>query len=158
MIIRTMNDKDKPELMLLLQDTPEFTPAEVELADEVVSDYLADPAGSGYFALVAEENNHIIGFVCYGPTPITEGTWDMYWLAVDHNQQGKGIGRQLMAAAEDKIKAAGGRLIVLETSSKPGYEKTNRFYLYIGYKEAARIKDYYMIGDDLVIYEKRFSR
>ena len=157
MNIRPMTRKDKSAVLSILQNTPEFTPAEVVLADEVISDYLFNPTESGYFILVAEIDSAIGGYVCYGPTPITEGTWDIYWIAVDHNIQGQGIGRQLMAASEEKIKEAGGRLILVETSSKPGYEKTNLFYQRVGYKEAARIIDFYCIGDDQIIYEKRFK-
>jgi ribosomal protein S18 acetylase RimI-like enzyme len=157
MKIRPMTRKDKAVIMRILQNTPEFTPAEVVLADEVIDSYLFNPTTSGYFILVAEAEEGVAGYVCYGPTPITEGTWDLYWIAVDHNIQGRGIGRVLMEAAEEKIKQAKGRLAILETSSKPGYEKTNLFYQRIGYKEAARIKDFYAIGDDQVIYEKRFQ-
>jgi ribosomal protein S18 acetylase RimI-like enzyme len=154
--IRPMTKKDKAAVMRILKNTPEFTPAEVVLADEVIDSYLFNPQESGYFILVAEVDSTIAGYVCYGPTPITEGTWDLYWIAVDHNVQGQGVGRKLMDAAEEKIKQAKGRLVIVETSSKPGYEKTNLFYQRIGYKETARIKDFYMIGDDQIIYEKRF--
>ena len=157
MNIRSMTSKDKSALGSILQHTPEFTPAEVVLADEVISDYLFNPTESGYFILVAEIDSSIRGYICYGPTPITEGTWDIYWLAVDPGTQGQGIGRKLMQAAEEKIHKARGRLILVETSSKPGYEKTNLFYQRVGYKEAGRIIDFYAIGDDQVIYEKRFT-
>ncbi len=156
MNIRSMTPKDKSSIMRILQNTPEFTPAEVVLADEVISEYLFNPTESGYFILVAEINSSIAGYVCYGPTPITEGTWDIYWIAVDHNTQGQGVGKKLMEAAEGKIKQAQGRLILVETSSKPGYEKTNLFYQRIGYKETCRIVDFYAVGDDQIIYEKRF--
>ncbi|HEX7475538.1 MAG TPA: GNAT family N-acetyltransferase [Dehalococcoidales bacterium] len=156
MVIRPMNGKDKNAIMRILKNTPEFMPAEVVLADEVIDSYLFNPAESGYFILVSEVDSKVAGYVCYGPTPITEDTWDLYWIAVDHEIQGQGIGRRLMGAAENEIKRQKGRLILLETSSKPGYEKTNLFYLHLDYKETARIKDFYMIGDDQVIYEKRF--
>ena len=152
-----MTPDDNPAVTRILKNTPEFTPAEVVLADEVISDYLLNPAESGYSILVFEMVSRVAGYVCYGPTPITEGTWDIYWIAVDHNIQGKGIGRQLMDAAETNIKNAGGRLVLVETSSKPGYEKTNLFYQRIGYTEVCRIKDFYMIGDDQITYEKRFT-
>lgn len=157
MNIRSMTSKDKSGVIRILQNTPEFTPAEVVLADEVISDYLFNPAESGYFILVAEVDSSVAGYICYGPTPITEGTWDIYWIAVDHNIQGQGIGRKLMEAVEEKIKEAEGRLILIETSSKPGYEKTNLFYQRAGYKEACRIIEFYAIGDDQIIYEKRFK-
>jgi GNAT superfamily N-acetyltransferase len=152
-----MTSKDNSAVARILKNTPEFTPAEVVLADEVISDYLFNPTESGYFILVFELDSKVAGYVCYGPTPITEGTWDLYWIAVDHTIQGKGIGRRLMEAAEKNIKKAGGRLIIVETSSKPGYEKTNLFYQRIGYTEVCRIKDFYMIGDDQITYEKRFT-
>jgi ribosomal protein S18 acetylase RimI-like enzyme len=157
MKIRPMTSKDKSSVMSILKDTPEFTPAEVVLADEVISDYLFNPTESGYFILVSEMDSTIAGYVCYGPTPITESTWDIYWIAVDHYIQGKGIGRQLMEAAEENIKKAKGKLVLVETSSKPGYEKTNLFYQCLGYIEVCRIKDFYAVGDDQITYEKRFS-
>jgi ribosomal protein S18 acetylase RimI-like enzyme len=157
MNIRTMTSSDKTAIMRILQNTPEFTPAEVVLAEEVISDYLSDPTDSGYSILVAEVDSSVAGYICYGPTPITEGTWDIYWIAVDCNIQGQGLGRKLMEAAERKIMRAKGRLILVETSSKPGYEKTNLFYQRVGYKEACRIMEFYAIGDDQIIYEKRFK-
>lgn len=157
MIIRPMITEDKPYIMHILEDTPEFNLSEVALADEVVDAYLTDPVDSGYFVLVAEIDLKIAGYVCYGPTPITEGTWDIYWIAVNRDIQGRGVGRRLMREAEAKIKQAEGRLILVETSSKPGYEKTNAFYQHIGYSESCRIKDFYAIGDDQIVYEKRFT-
>jgi ribosomal protein S18 acetylase RimI-like enzyme len=156
MIIRPMTSKDKTAVMFILKNTPEFTPAEVVLADEVIDSYLFNPDESGYFILVSEVDSKVVGYVCYGPTPITEGTWDLYWIAVNHEIQGQGVGRNLMKSAENEIRRQKGRLIIVETSSKPGYEKTNLFYQRLDYKEAARIKDFYMIGDDQIIYEKRF--
>jgi ribosomal protein S18 acetylase RimI-like enzyme len=157
MNIRPLTSKDRTAVIQILEDTPEFTPAEVALACELLDAYLDDPPGSGYYHLVAEEGGKVAGYVCYGPAPITEGTWDIYWIAVDRNIQGKGIGRELMAAAEKEIIQAAGRLILVETSSKAGYEKTNLFYQRLGYQEVCRITDFYMIGDDKIVYEKRFS-
>ena len=155
MNIRPMISKDKSVLGQILRNIPEFTAAEVALAEEVISDYLSNLQESGYFILVAEKENTIIGYICFGPTPITEGTWDIYWIAVDRDIQGQGLGKELMKAAEEEIKKAKGRLILVETSSKTGYEKTNIFYQRAGYKEACRIRDFYAIGDDQIIYEKR---
>jgi ribosomal protein S18 acetylase RimI-like enzyme len=157
MDIRPLTAWDRTAVIQILENTPEFTPDEVALACELIDVYLDDPPGSGYWHLVAETEGQIAGYVCYGPTPITDGTWDIYWIAVDSSIQGKGIGRQLMAAAEENIIREGGRLILVETSSKPGYEKTNLFYQRLGYREACRIIDFYMIGDDKIIYEKRFT-
>jgi GNAT superfamily N-acetyltransferase len=143
--------------MTLLRGLREFKPAEVVVAEEVIDSYLADPAGSGFNTLVAEADSVISGYICYGPTPLTEGTWDVYWMAVAAGEQGKGIGGTLLAYAEDKIKEAGGRLIFIETSSQPGYEKTRRFYLKHGYEATCRLPDFYAPGDDKLILQKRLK-
>ncbi|NQT31656.1 MAG: GNAT family N-acetyltransferase [Deltaproteobacteria bacterium] len=153
-----MAKKDKPALMALLRGLPEFKPAEVVVAEEVIDSYLADPAGSGFNTLVAEADSVITGYISYGPTPLTEGTWDVYWMAVLVPEQGKGVGGALLAYAEDRIKEAGGRLIIIETSSQPGYEKTRRFYLNHGYETIAHLPDFYAPGDDKLILQKRLER
>jgi ribosomal protein S18 acetylase RimI-like enzyme len=142
--------------MDILYDTPEFNPMDLATAIEVIEDYLEDTENSGYYTLIAEIDSKVAGYVCYGRNNMTESTWDIYWVAVAPNIQGKGIGRQLMTSAENNIQAAGGKLIILETSSTPIYDKTNRFHLSLGYKVDCRIKDFYAPGDDQIIYEKRF--
>lgn len=152
---RPMTGGDKAAIMPMLGNTPEFKPSEVIVAGEVLDSYLDDPAGSGYQVLVAEAGAVVVGYICYGLAPLTEGTWDIYWLAVAPRQQRQGIGRRLLAAAEDKIKEAQGRLILIETSSLPGYERTRRFYQSQGYAVVGQIADFYAPGDDEVIFQKR---
>jgi ribosomal protein S18 acetylase RimI-like enzyme len=141
--------------MALLRATPEFKPAEAAVAEEVIDSYLADPKGSGYNTFVSQDGLAVNGYVSYGPTPLTEGTWDIYWLAVAAGEQGKGVGGALLTYAEDSIKAGGGRLVIIETSSQPGYEKTHRFYRDHGYETIACIPDFYAPGDDKIILQKR---
>lgn len=153
--IRPMLKSDKPALMALLRGTPGFKPAEVLVAEEVIDSYLVDTAGSGYNTLVAEDGSAITGYICYGPTPLTEGTWDVYWIAVSAEKQGKGIGSALLANAEGKIREAVGRLIIIETSSQPSYVKSRRFYSNNGYEAIARLPDFYAPDDDKIILQKR---
>jgi ribosomal protein S18 acetylase RimI-like enzyme len=154
--LRKMTGEDKPAIMRILRNTPEFLPEEVVVAEEVIDAYLFDPAGSGYYALVAEDGPTIWGYVCYGTAPMTQSTWDIYWIAVARESQGKGIGRQLTAAAEEHIRQFGGKLIMVETSSKENYQRTRRFYQSLGYHLVCQIVDFYAPGDDKVLYEKRF--
>jgi len=143
--------------MKILRDTPEFKPAEVVVAEEVIDSYLSDPHGSGYHALVAEADSATSGYICYGPTPLTEATWDIYWMAVAADKQGKGIGEALLTHAEGKIREAQGRLIFIETSSQAGYEKTKRFYPSHDYQVIGRLPDFYAPGDDKIIMQKRLA-
>jgi ribosomal protein S18 acetylase RimI-like enzyme len=127
------------------------------VAEEVIDGYLEDPQGTGYHALVAEDGSQIAGYICYGQTPCTVGTWDIYWIAVAGEKRGKGVGGALTKAAEEEIKRLEGRLILIETSSQPVYENTRRFYLGQKYEPVARIPDFYSPGDDLLIMRKRLN-
>lgn len=151
--IRPMTRRDKPAIMKLLAATPEFKASEIAVAEEVIDSYLKGPYQSGYYILVAELEL-LVGYICYGPTPLTKGTWDIYWLAVRQGEQGRGIGGTLMASVEDEIKKAKGKLVVIETSSTPKYERTRRFYRRYGYEAICRLPDFYAPGDDKLIFQK----
>lgn len=158
MKIRPMVAADKPAVMEMLHHTPEFNSRDREVAEEVIDSYLKDPSGSGYYLLVAEDGSCVAGYVSYGPTPLTESTWDIYWLAVSSKDQRRGVGTALILAAEKAIKEGGGKLVIIETSSTPAYEKARQFYLGRGYEIIARIPDFYSPGDDKVIFYKKFDR
>ena len=100
--IRPMTSKDKPAIIQILRNIPEFKPAEVDVAEEVIDSYIQEPTRSGYEIFVAEVGSSIAGYICYGPTPLTEGTWDIYWLAVNPKQQGQGIGKALLPSPKIK--------------------------------------------------------
>ncbi|MEK7353673.1 MAG: GNAT family N-acetyltransferase [Chloroflexota bacterium] len=153
--IRPMLKKDKPALMRILRNTPEFKPAEVAVAEELIDGYLEDSLTYGYYVLISESDSALTGYICYGPTPLTEGTWDIYWMAVTQEKQGQGIGGALLKVAEEKIQEAQGRLAIIETSSIPSYEKTRRFHTGHGYEIIASIPDFYAPGDGKLIMVKR---
>ncbi|MGA8849859.1 MAG: GNAT family N-acetyltransferase [Dehalococcoidia bacterium] len=125
------------------------------VAEEIIDSYLQYQSSSGYHILVAEVDSTVTGYICYGSTPLTEGTWDIYWMAVAREKQGRGIGGALMKSAEKEIVRAKGRLAIIETSSTPAYEKTRHFHLSQGYEIVARIPDFYAPGDDKLIMQKR---
>ena len=156
--IRPMLQEDKAVLMKILRNTPEFKPSEVPVAEELIDSYLRDHHNSGYHVFVAEVDSALAGYICYGPTPLTEGTWDIYWIAVSQEKRRHGTGSALIDAAEKEIEKARGRLVIIETSSTTAYEKTVRFYLGNGYEEIARIPDFYSPGDDKLILQKRLSQ
>ncbi|MBI4304008.1 MAG: GNAT family N-acetyltransferase [Chloroflexi bacterium] len=154
--IRPTTGTDKPAIMQILRNTPEFKPVDVAVAEELVDCYL-NYTDSGYYVLVAEVGSAIAGYICYGPAPLTEGSWDVYWLAVAASEQGRGIGRALLTSAEGQINEALGRLVFIETSSKPEYEKASRLYLSHGYDLICRVADYYEPGDDKLLFQKRLK-
>lgn len=101
------------------------------------------------------DDGELDGFACYGPTPDTDRTYDLYWIAVDQAAQGAGSGTILLAEVERRLEEKQARMVVVETSSRPDYEGTRNFYLRRGYKEAARVKDFYGPSDGRVIFTKR---
>ena len=155
--IRPISVLDRTALLRILKDTPEFKPSEYKVAKEVIDDCLKEDDNSGYFILVARDNTEIVGYICYGPTPLTNGTWDISWEAVARNRRGEGIGSSLIKAAEKEIRKFKGKLLLIETSSTPAYGKTRSFYSRHGYEEIARVPDFYETGDDRLILQKRFK-
>jgi ribosomal protein S18 acetylase RimI-like enzyme len=155
--VRPLVPRDKLSVMAMLRDTPEFKQFEVDIAEELIDAYLDQGLSSGYFTLVAEIDGEVAGYICYGQTPLTTGTWDIYWMAVSQRAQRHGIGKALLAAAEAEIENTQGRLILIETSSKPNYIKAQSFYSREGYEMISRIYDFYEPGDDKLTYLKRLA-
>jgi ribosomal protein S18 acetylase RimI-like enzyme len=152
--VRDLARADRGPLERLLADTGMFTPEEVGIALELIDAVLDRPGQKDYIIRCCEADGAVAGYYCIGPTPATEGTFDLYWIAVAPAMQGSGIGKRLNAHAEELVKSLRGRLLVAETSSQKKYEPTRRFYLAQGYAEVARIRDYYRPADDLVVYGK----
>jgi ribosomal protein S18 acetylase RimI-like enzyme len=110
-----------------------------------------------YHFIVAKNIQQIIGFACYGHRPLTEGTYDFYWLGVDPAFQKQGIGKALMAQVEKEIRDKKGYLLIIETSSNEDFSLPRAIYESFGYQLIAQIPDFYKPGDGLVIYTKKIS-
>jgi ribosomal protein S18 acetylase RimI-like enzyme len=152
--VRAMLSHDRPAIIKILQSTAAFTPADVEVAIELIDCYLADSINSGYHFWLADLDGHPAGYICYGPTPLTVGTWDIYWLATAPDLKGKGIGGSLLTFAEENITAADGRMILIETASNPLYLEARKFYLAHGYIIISSIPDFYSPGDNKITFRK----
>jgi ribosomal protein S18 acetylase RimI-like enzyme len=98
-----------------------------------------------------------VGYVCFGPTPMTDGTFDLYWIATDPSVRGKGVGTSLVTAMETELRGRGARMVRVETSATDAYGATRDFYTRARYAEEARLRDFYKPGDDLVILAKRLG-
>jgi ribosomal protein S18 acetylase RimI-like enzyme len=154
--MRKLRHDDIPRLEEILVATGAFTDAEVAVAVELLETVVNDPLQQDYEVAVADIGGRVAGYVLYGPVPLTEGNYDLYWIAVDPGSQGSGIGRRLMKHVEDQVRQCGGRMLCLETSSQGGYQRTRAFYEQAGYVEESRIRDFYKRGDDRLTYVKRF--
>ena len=154
MEIRSVKTTDRAQLAELLARIETFSPVEVECALELI-DLAASGTSKDYQVLVAMRDDVLVGYVCYGPTPMTEGTFDLYWIASSPEVRGQGIGAALVSAMEGDIRRRKGRVIRVETSAMEAYGPTRGFYAGMHYREESRFRDFYKVGEDLIILAKR---
>ena len=155
--LRALARSDRVLLERILRATGAFGEEEIAVALELI-DEGETAAADSYRFVVAERDMAVVGYACYGLIPLSDGAYDLYWIAVDPALQGAGIGRALMREVERRAAAAGGRWVLLETAGKPSYAATRAFYAAIGYQEVARIPDFYRLGDDRITYGRRIDR
>jgi ribosomal protein S18 acetylase RimI-like enzyme len=142
----------------MLEESGAFTAEEIQTALELIDSYLNEPDQKDYDVRTSlDAEGRVVGYFCLGPTPLTQATFDLYWIAVNPSKFRSGIGTQLLLQAEQLVVSQGGRLLLAETSSRTGYDKTRSFYRKNNYSEVAHIRDYYSTGDDLLIYGKYLS-
>jgi ribosomal protein S18 acetylase RimI-like enzyme len=146
---------ERAEIGRIAAEVGVFDAEEVDTVYELFDEYVADPVASGYYFLSYREAGRTLGFACYGPTPLTQGTYDLYWICTDAQAHQRGIGRALLRQVEAEIKAANGRLIIISTSSQPAYQPAREFYQRTGCTLDGIIRDYYEPGDDLYLYSRR---
>ena len=155
----------RARIIEILQATNSFRDEEIDVAVELFDEVFADQARAPYdagdgvesyeFIGAFSRTGELIGYACYGATPGTTGTYDLYWIAVHPEHQGAGGGSRLLDEVERRLNEREARLLVVETSSRTDYESTRRFYEGREYREFARLSDFYAFGDDRVIYAKR---
>lgn len=146
--------EDKENVREILTSTGFFYDFEIEVAIELVEEFLEKGTGSGYHFLFAELEGRTVGYSCFGPIPCTSHSFDLYWIGVHNDFRGKGIGKEILAESERRMHKAGGKKIFIETSSTDKYIPTRKFYLDCGYTECALLKEFYGPGDHKHIYEK----
>jgi GNAT superfamily N-acetyltransferase len=146
--------QDGDAIMEIARSIDIFEEYDVECIRELWESTLNDGDESGYTFRVARRESKVVGFACYGIRTLTQGAYDLYWIAVHQQHHRQRIGDVLMKDMEQDVKNKGGRLLIIETGGKPAFEPTRKFYERMGYDLEARIRDFYSVGDDLVIYTK----
>jgi GNAT superfamily N-acetyltransferase len=156
--IRAIGTADREAVRSLIEGTGVFKTHEVDVAMELVDIALTRPEQDDYHPFVlVEDDGTVAAYACFGKNPMTKSTFDLYWLATRADRMGKGYGRKIVAFVEEEVKRRGGKLLVIETSSKESYGATQEFYLKIGCILAATLSGYYDEGDDKLIYLKRIA-
>ena len=159
MKIRKLNSSDRPAIEEVLRSDNIFTEDEVSVALELVDDAIkAEGASPDYWfqLAVADENpGTVMGYICYGPTPMTDSTFDLYWIVTHKDHRGKRVAKTLVEHMEKDISQRGGGSVRVETSQKEAYGAARGLYDSCNYPESARFPDFYRKGDDLVVFYKR---
>ena len=152
--LRTLTAADRARIEEITRAVGRFRDDEIPVALEVFDAAVREDADGSYQVLGAELEAGPVGWICWGPTPCALGTYDLYWMAVDPEVQGSGIGTALLTEMERRL-AGVARLIIIETAGRTDYSGTRAFYQARGYSPVAVIPDFYAPGDDQVVFVKR---
>lgn len=155
-MIRKIEKKDRDVLVAITNKIDIFNDEEKDVAIELLDDAINNP-NTSYITYIYEENGNVLGYYIIGTRALTDGVFDLYWIVVEPEQQKKGIGKELLLHAEDYVTNNNGRWLLAETSSKVSYEKTRNFYFRNKYSIISEIKDFYTIGDNLIVFGKYFN-
>lgn len=153
--IQNVTQADVEVIRRLAASTDFFTANEVEIAVELVEERIAKGTASGYEFILARQDGRVLGYTCFGPIPATQSVYDLYWIVVDADAQGQGIGRQLLKQTVEAVRALGGDWLYADTSSQEKYTPTRAFYRRQGFRKVAELEDFYRPGDNKVIFKKR---
>ena len=155
--LRHLNARDRGRIEEITRAVGLFRQDEIPVALEVFDEAVRlSSSDAPYVAMGADVDGRLAGWICWGPTPCTLGTYDLYWMAVDPSVQGSGIGTALISEMERAL-AGTARLIVVETAGRPDYSATRAFYEARGYQATATIPEFYGPGDDQVVFVKSVS-
>ncbi|MDP2322762.1 MAG: GNAT family N-acetyltransferase [Gammaproteobacteria bacterium] len=155
MTFRTCVQKTDPAgIEALVHETGFFSADEIAIARELADDGLCQGPASHYRFILADRDQELAGYACFGPVPCTRSSWDLYWIAVAAATQGQKLGQHLLQRVESAVLAAGGTRIYADTSSRERYVPTRRFYGRCGYLIAAEFPDFYASGDDKIVFLK----
>jgi ribosomal protein S18 acetylase RimI-like enzyme len=153
-------DNDRLAVRQLVTATGFFSPAEQDIAVELVHDTLTQGEAAGYEFLFADNEERpgmLRGYACFGPIPSRSGDYDLYWIAVAPFGQRHGLGRQLVAEAERRAGSRGAISMFIDTSGREQYLPTRAFYERMGYRIHEVVRDFYSPGDDKVVYRKQLG-
>lgn len=151
-MIRPTQTEDKTAI-LAIATAIGFQPDEVETLREMLADHFKGNSELWF----TDEDHGPVGVAYCAPERMTSGTWNLLFIAIHPDQQGKGRGTALIHQVEQTLMAQGVRLLLVETSGVPDFEPTRQFYRHCGYEEEARIREFYDAGDDKIVFRKALT-
>lgn len=156
MRIRPYSSLDLDRIRDILTGSQTFTEEEVAVALSVIEDAQRCPQLDDYTIFCVEnERGDIVGYICFGPIPMTDRCYDLYWICVDRQSKKTGIGTSLIREMELNLGRRDARHIYIDTSSTPPYDDARLFYERHGYRVVSVSPDFYREDDDKIVYVKK---
>jgi GNAT superfamily N-acetyltransferase len=155
MYVKPLIPHDRERIVRLLGQRGIFNEGEIQVALEIIDETLRGPKKNVYQVFCAlDGSGSLEGYICFGPVPMTDDSYDLYWIVVDKKLSRKGVGEKLLGFMEEFVTREGARRIYAETSSTPAYEPARSFYVKHGYRTVCLLKDFYREGDHKMIFMK----
>ncbi len=154
-MIRPITPADSPALVALSGSSGLFKPDELDAVRGMLDAYHDTGAAAGQQILADDEAGALVGVAYFTPREFADRVWELLMIGVDAARQRQGIGSRLLLAVEAEVRAANGRLLLIETSDQASFERTRQFYRKHNYREVARIPDYFADGDGKASFVKR---
>ena len=151
----TPRPADRGAVRRLVAETGVFSEVEVGWAVEVVDAALDRGPAAGYHFLFADAGGELEGFTCFGPIDGTQNRFDLYWIAVSRNTQGKGLGRKLLAESMAATRSLGGTHMFIDTSTRADYTAAHALYEALGFTRMGTLVDFYADGDGKALYGRK---
>ena len=155
-MIRPTTPDDSAAVIALVVAAGMFPANETDVVDNMLADYFGRNINDGHVCVIDEEAEPV-GIAYYAPAPATDRTWYLTMIGIRPDYQGRGRGASLLRHVENALQASGQRVLLVETSGLPSYERTRAFYMKCGYEEEARIRDFWAAGDDMVVFRKALN-
>lgn len=152
-MIRSITQEDSSIVIELAVTSGLFPADETEVLHKMMADYFGGNVDNGHNCVIDEEDEPL-GVAYYAPALAADRTWYLTMIAVRRDSQGMGRGRALMQYVENILTESGQRVLLVETSGLPIFERTRQFYVKCGYEQEARIRDFYAHGDDMIVFRK----
>ena len=156
-MIRLTTPSDTNALLALAEATGLFESSQIEELSQMLNQHFSN-AADNQDVWVTDDENEPVGVAYVAPERMTEGTWNLYLIAIHPDHQKQGRGTALVRHVEQMLTERGERLLLVETSGLDDFEYVRAFYRKIGYDEEARIRDFYKAGDDKIIFRKALER
>ncbi len=155
-MIRLTTPDDTTALIALAEATGLFEPNQTEYLAQMLDKHFSGKNENQDLWFTDYENDPV-GVAYVAPERMTEGTWNLYLIAVHPDRQRQGRGKSLLRHVEQILAERGERMLLVETSGTEDFEYVRAFYRKSGYDEEARIREFYTAGVDKIVFRKALS-